>query len=118
MEFTAVFEEVLGGYIAFVEELPGTNTQGASLQEARENLKEAVRLVLDANRLLAEEPIKGHAVVKEPLPSPARKPTVKRRDLIRHLDRNGSELLREICPNDPSHPWLRPLQRSQRSLFP
>jgi len=70
MEFTAVFEEVPEGYIAFVEELPGANTQGASLEEARENLKEAVRLVLEANRLLAEESIKGHAVIKEPLPSP------------------------------------------------
>jgi predicted RNase H-like HicB family nuclease len=70
VEFTAVFEEVPEGYIAFVEELPGANTQGASLEEARENLKEAVRLVLEANRLLAEESIKGHAVIKEPLPSP------------------------------------------------
>ncbi|MGH8319842.1 MAG: type II toxin-antitoxin system HicB family antitoxin [Steroidobacteraceae bacterium] len=51
-------------------QLPGANTQGASLEEARENLKEAVRLILEANRLLAEESIKGHAVIKEPLPSP------------------------------------------------
>ena len=50
MEFTAVFREVREGYIAWVEELPGANSQGATLDEARSNLKEAVQLVLDANR--------------------------------------------------------------------
>ena len=55
LEFTAVFRKVPEGYIAFVEELPGANTQGATLEEARANLKEAVELVLEANRALAEE---------------------------------------------------------------
>ena len=50
MEFTAVFREVREGYIAWVEELPGANSQGSTLEEARSNLKEAVELVLDANR--------------------------------------------------------------------
>ena len=50
---TAVFQEVSGGYIAFVEELPGANTQGATLDEARTNLAEAVEMVLDANRLMS-----------------------------------------------------------------
>ena len=50
MEFTAVFRKVAEGYIAFVEELPGANTQAATLDEARQNLKEAVALVLEANR--------------------------------------------------------------------
>jgi predicted RNase H-like HicB family nuclease len=54
-EFRAVFRKVPEGYIAFVEELPGANTQGDTLEEARANLAEAVRLVLEANRLLAEE---------------------------------------------------------------
>jgi len=67
MEFTAVFEKVAEGYIGFVEELPGANTQGATLEEARANLKEAVQLVLEANRVLAEESIKGHAVIRERL---------------------------------------------------
>ncbi len=40
------------GYVAFVEELPGANTQGDTLEEARANLKEAVTMVLDANREL------------------------------------------------------------------
>jgi predicted RNase H-like HicB family nuclease len=59
MKFTAVFEKVPEGYIAFVEELPGANTQGATLEEARANLQEAVNLVLEANRALAEEMMKG-----------------------------------------------------------
>ena len=67
MEFTAVFEKVPEGYIAFVEELPGANTQGATLDEARENLQEAIALVLEANRDLAEESIRGRKVVKERL---------------------------------------------------
>ncbi|WP_424317615.1 type II toxin-antitoxin system HicB family antitoxin [Candidatus Methylomirabilis sp.] len=61
MEFTAVFEKVPEGYIAFVEELPGANTQGDTLEEARENLLEAIQLVMEANRALAEESIKSPA---------------------------------------------------------
>ena len=68
MKFTAVFEQVPEGYIAFVEELPGANTQGATLEEARENLGEAVELVLHANRTLAEEMMKGKNVIRENFP--------------------------------------------------
>lgn len=66
MQFTAVFEQVPEGYIGFVEELPGANTQGATLEEARANLEEAVELVLEANRALAEEAMEGRAVIREP----------------------------------------------------
>ena len=52
---TAVFEQVPEGYIGYVEELPGANTQGSTLEEARTNLAEAVELVLEANRVLSEE---------------------------------------------------------------
>ena len=72
MEFTAVFRKVPEGYVAFVEELPGANTQAASLDEARRNLKEAVALVLEANRTLAEESLKGEKVIKESLLIPDR----------------------------------------------
>ena len=68
MKFTAVFEKVAEGYVAFVEELPGANTQGATLEEARANLQEAVELVLDANRTLAEEMMKGKNVIRENFP--------------------------------------------------
>ena len=67
MPFTAVYMKVSEGYIAFIEELPGANTQGATLEEARENLREAVELVLEANRTLAEEGLEGHEVIREPL---------------------------------------------------
>jgi len=50
MELTAVYISVPEGYVAFVEELPGANTQGATLDEARENLREAVQLILEANQ--------------------------------------------------------------------
>lgn len=66
MRFTAVFEQVPEGYIGFVEELPGANTQGATLEEARANLEEAVELVLEANRVLAEEVMAGRPVIREP----------------------------------------------------
>ena len=66
MQLTAVFMKVPEGYIAFVEELPGANTQGDTLEEARENLQEAVALVLEANRELAEKSIAGQQVTKEP----------------------------------------------------
>jgi predicted RNase H-like HicB family nuclease len=55
LELTAIFRRVPEGYVAFVEELPGANTQGATLEEARLNLKEAVALVLEANRAFASE---------------------------------------------------------------
>lgn len=70
MKLTAVFQEVKGGYVAFVEELPGANTQGRTLAEARRNLVEAVELVLQANRELAEESIAGKDVIREPLALP------------------------------------------------
>jgi predicted RNase H-like HicB family nuclease len=53
LKLTAVFRKFPEGYAAFVEELPGANTQGATLAEARANLKEAIALVLEANRQLA-----------------------------------------------------------------
>ena len=67
MQFTAVFQQVPEGFIAFVEELPGANTQGETLEEARENLAEAVTLVMEANRALSEESLQGKVVIREPL---------------------------------------------------
>lgn len=67
LQLTAVFKKVPEGYIGFVEELPGANTQGDSLEEARANLQEAVTLVLEANRVLAEESLRGSEVIREPL---------------------------------------------------
>ncbi len=64
---TTVFQKVPEGYIGYVEELPGANTQGDTLEETRENLKEAIELVLEANRQLAEETLGSTEVIREPL---------------------------------------------------
>ncbi len=71
MPFTAVFRKFPEGYVAFVAELPGANTQGETLEEARANLAEAVQLVLDANRQLAEESLAGEEVLREPFVLPS-----------------------------------------------
>lgn len=71
IQLTAVFQQVPEGYIGFVEELPGANTQAATLEEARTHLAEAVQLVLEANRALTEEGLRGQSVIREPLRIPA-----------------------------------------------
>jgi predicted RNase H-like HicB family nuclease len=64
--FTAVFEEAEeGGYIAYVAEVPGATTQGETLEEARENLREAIELVLETNRRLALEQHDGRGRIQE-----------------------------------------------------
>lgn len=51
LTLTAIFEEAEeGGYTGYVAELPGANTQGETLDEARENLSEAIELILNFNR--------------------------------------------------------------------
>ena len=71
MKLTAVYMKVPEGYIAFVEGWPGANTQGATIEEARENLNEAVALVLEANRTMAEESLQGAPVIRETFVLPA-----------------------------------------------
>jgi predicted RNase H-like HicB family nuclease len=66
LELTAVFRKVPEGYIAFIEELPGANTQGRTLDEARRNLREAAALVVEANRTLAMQDIDQSSVIREP----------------------------------------------------
>lgn len=65
MKLTAIFEKVPEGYIGFIEELPGANTQGTTLEETRINLAEAVSLVLEANKFLTEEELRGREVIRE-----------------------------------------------------
>ena len=69
LTFTAVFEEVSesegGGYVAYVEELPGAITEADTLEEARENLQDAVNELLEANRMLASRSQAGHSVIRE-----------------------------------------------------
>ena len=63
--FTAVFQNEGKWWIGYVEELPGANTQGRTLDEARRNLKEAVTLIIEANRKLAELELEGKEVIRE-----------------------------------------------------
>lgn len=65
IQLTAVYQKVPEGYIGFVEELPGANTQGDTLEETRTNLQEAITLVLEANRALAKEALNGQDVIRE-----------------------------------------------------
>jgi predicted RNase H-like HicB family nuclease len=62
---TAVYRKVPEGYVGFVEELPGANTQADTLEEVRESLKEAVELVIEANRALARESNEGEEILRE-----------------------------------------------------
>jgi predicted RNase H-like HicB family nuclease len=66
-QLTKVFKKVSEGYIGFVEELPGANTQADTLDEARVNLEEAIELVLEANRFLTEELLQDQDVIREPI---------------------------------------------------
>ena len=65
--FTAVYERDGEWWIGYVEEIPGANAQGETLEEARESLREAVLLVLEANRELTRKEFEGSEVVREPL---------------------------------------------------
>jgi len=66
-EFTAIFEKHGDWYIGYVEEIPGVNPQGKTLEEVRENLKEALKLIIETNRELMEKGIAGLEVTKEPI---------------------------------------------------
>jgi predicted RNase H-like HicB family nuclease len=72
MRFTAIFKKVPEGYIGFVEELPGANTQGKTLGEVRANLREAIELVLEGNRVLAREAASDGEIIREAIEIPAR----------------------------------------------
>lgn len=68
LKLTAVFEEAQeGGYISFIEELPGVNSQGETMEEAKENLVEALHLVLESHREISEAQIKNKKITRESL---------------------------------------------------
>ena len=67
LDFTAVYRKLPEGYIGFIEELPGANTQGRTLDEVRSNLREATELILEANRDLARQNMDEAEVIREPL---------------------------------------------------
>jgi predicted RNase H-like HicB family nuclease len=69
IKLTAVFIKVPeGGYSAYIEEIPGANSQGETLEEAKSNLKEALTLVMETNRFLSEKNVPvGTNTIKETL---------------------------------------------------
>ena len=66
-QFTAVYMKRGKWYIGSVEEIPGVNTQGKTLAEVKENLKEALALVLEANRKLAHRAHSHYRAIEEPI---------------------------------------------------
>ncbi len=66
-QFTAVYKKSGKWYLGWVEEIPGVNTQGKTLKEAKENLKEALLLILETNRLVNKKYLTKGKVTREPL---------------------------------------------------
>ena len=65
MSFTAVYLKAPHGYIGFVEELPGVNSQGQTIEEARANLQQLATVIFDLERAQAKELLQGKDVVRE-----------------------------------------------------
>lgn len=66
-KFSAVFEQVNGWWVGYVEELPGASAQGRTLDEVRENLKEAVQAIIETNRELTRRELQGKIFIREEL---------------------------------------------------
>ena len=66
-QFTAIYKKSGKWYLGWVEEIPGVNTQGKTLKEAKENLKEALLLILETNRFLNKKEVAKGKVIREPL---------------------------------------------------
>ena len=64
-KFTAIYKKTKQGYIGWVEEIPGANTQGKTLKETKENLREAVLMVLAANKFLNKKQTEGKVIKEE-----------------------------------------------------
>ena len=65
MKFTAVYKKTKKWYLGWVEEVPGVNTRGETLKEAKENLKEALLLILETNKLINKKEFSGGKLIKE-----------------------------------------------------
>jgi len=66
-QFTAIYKKRGKWYLGWVEEIPGVNTQGKTLKEVKENLKEALLLILETNRIINKKEISKGRVIREPL---------------------------------------------------
>ena len=70
-QFTAIYKKRGKWFLGWVEEIPGVNAQGRTLREAKENLKEAVALIIEVNRAMTRKEISGQ-FIREPLKLPAK----------------------------------------------
>ena len=66
-QFTAIYKKSGKWYLGWIEEIPGVNTQGETLKEAKENLKEALLLILETNKFLNKREISKGNIIREPL---------------------------------------------------
>jgi predicted RNase H-like HicB family nuclease len=66
-QFTAIYKKSGKWYLGWIEEIPGVNTQGKTLKEAKENLKEALLLILETNKVLNDKEVVGAKLIREPL---------------------------------------------------
>ena len=63
-KFTAIYKKSGKWYLGWVEEIPGVNTQGRTLKETKKNLKEALLLILETNKILNKENLKGRVIIE------------------------------------------------------
>ena len=66
-QFTGIYKKRGKRYLGWIEEIPGVNTQGKTLKEAKENLKEALLLILETNRVINKKEVSKGKVIREPL---------------------------------------------------
>ena len=66
-QFTAIYKKSGKWYLGWIEEIPGVNTQGKTLKEVKENLKEALLLILETNRILNKKELSKGKVIRESL---------------------------------------------------
>ena len=70
-QFTAIYKKSGKWYLGWIEEILGVNTQGRTLKEAKENLKEALELVLETSRLFTKKEAPKGKIIKEAISLPS-----------------------------------------------
>jgi predicted RNase H-like HicB family nuclease/antitoxin (DNA-binding transcriptional repressor) of toxin-antitoxin stability system len=70
--FTAVYQKSGKWYLGWIEEISGVNTQGKTIKEVRENLREAISLIIETNKIINEKEITKSKIIREPLLMPAK----------------------------------------------
>ena len=114
LKLTKVFQKVPEGYIGLVEELPGAYSQADTLEECRTNLEEAIQLVLDTNRSLAEEQLQGKDIIREAI---SYQVTNLHNNLVKPKGAWRQDSAIGMCENRPemenSATWVKQLRQSE-----